>query len=253
MNDENIKLQVGVIIIGSLLWDDDLKTADNLRKNWRAQSLDTQNKILVKLPIRYGRYSRGGIYTMVFSTNCEKTNRLGSGYIIPLKQNPIKHVDILISEARKMSEAEGMKNKFIGGDKEIWGSMAILINKKKVINKLTEKIIRRWTVVLKADGGGKDNSDYRVIGEKLSITKNGELQIDWPRAVRSYENALIDKYDILLSTSIKPKHQTHGCNRYPSIKEISNSVKNDNTRYYFLNNFICNITTFQDSNILNLI
>ena len=69
-----MKLKGGVIIIGSLLWQDDLKlnTNDKIRYNWRNTSLNLSEKILVKLPIRYGRYSDGNIYTMVFSMNCEK-------------------------------------------------------------------------------------------------------------------------------------------------------------------------------------
>jgi len=134
MNDHKIELKGGVIIIGSLLWEDDLDKGDNLRNNWRINSLDLQGKILVKLPIRYGRYSKNNIYTMVFSLNCEKNSKLGTGYIIPFKQNTIKHLDILVSEARKMSEAEGMKNRFIGENKDIWGSMGILVNKDKIEN-----------------------------------------------------------------------------------------------------------------------
>ncbi len=256
MNDHEIELRGGVIIIGSLLWQDDLhlhKESDNLRNNWRMSSLDLQNKILVKLPIRYGRYSNGKIYTMVFSTNCEKTNKLGTGYVIPFKQNPINHLDILISEARKMSEAEGMKNKFIGGNRNVWGSMGILINKEKIKKNLTEKILKRWSTTFKADGGGKDTREYRVGREKLSITKNGELQIKWPKSVNPNDRARIKEFDFLLATSTKPKHKVSGQIKYPSPDEIAESVKNDTTRYYFINNFMCNITTFQDNMIINRI
>lgn len=55
MSERETKLSGGVIIIGSLFWDDDLNTSDNLRKTWRENSLDLQNKILAKLPIRYVR------------------------------------------------------------------------------------------------------------------------------------------------------------------------------------------------------
>lgn len=253
MNDHKIELKGGVIIIGSLLWEDDLDKGDNLRNNWRVNSLDLQGKILVKLPIRYGRYSNGNIYTMVFSLNCEKNNKLGTGYIIPFKQNTIKHLDILVSEARKMSEAEGMKKKLIGGNQNIWGSMAILINKEKIENNLAKEILKKWSTVFKADGGGQDNLDYRVGREKLSITKNGELQIQWPRAVRPQDNVKVDEFDFLLATSPKPKYEAPGKIKYPSATEIAKSVKHDTNRHYFLNNFMNNITTFQDNMILNLL
>ena len=76
-----MRLNGGVIIIGSLLWQHDLcpEKFDNVRRSWRNAALILDEKILVKLPIRYGRYSKGSIYTMVFSTRCEKTQRLGTG------------------------------------------------------------------------------------------------------------------------------------------------------------------------------
>ena len=58
------KLKGGVILIGSLYWQDDLKKNDNIRKEWRDTSLDIEKSILAKLPIRYGRYSNNDIYTI---------------------------------------------------------------------------------------------------------------------------------------------------------------------------------------------
>jgi len=252
MNKQNVKLKGGVIIIGSLLWQDDLNGNANLRRDWRENSLDLCNKILAKLPIRYGRYSNGNIYTMVFSTNCEKTNKLGTGYIIPLKKNPINHLDILISEARMMAEAEGMNSKFIGGKNNIWGSMGILINKNKVAKDLVGKILTRWLKDFKADGVGRDTSEYRVGKEKISITKNGELQINWPKAFDDIDNSKIDEIDFLIAASTKPKYEISDQKKYPSASEIAQLVRNDTNRRYFINNFFNRITTFQDVSVINL-
>ena len=41
-----ISLNGGIIIIGSLYWDDNVQ-----RVNWRNESLDLENQILVKVPI----------------------------------------------------------------------------------------------------------------------------------------------------------------------------------------------------------
>lgn len=53
-------LKGGVLIIGSLLWQDSSTDVpgDNLRKRWRTEHLDMNHKVAVKVPIRYGRYSR---------------------------------------------------------------------------------------------------------------------------------------------------------------------------------------------------
>ena len=178
MSEREIKLNGGVIIIGSLLWQNDLnKKGDNIRKTWRENSLDLQNKILAKLPIRYGKYSKSGIYTMVFSTNCERRNTLGMGYIIPLKRNPINNLDIIISEVGKVSKAEGMNKKFVGGNTELWGSMGIIINNEKLKKNLKEEILKKWKENFQTDGGGKDAGDYKIGNEKRSISNNGELRI----------------------------------------------------------------------------
>ena len=54
-----MKLKGGIIIIGSLFWEDHLdnEKTDNIRKNWRQQYLNDSPK-LTKVPIRYGRASQ---------------------------------------------------------------------------------------------------------------------------------------------------------------------------------------------------
>jgi len=220
-----MQLKGGVIIIGSLLWQDDLNKNDKIRYNWRNTSLNIDEKILVRLPIRYGRYSRGSIYTMVFSTDCEKKKRLGTGYVIPFKNNPIKHLDALISEARMMAKAEGMCSRFVGRTNSIWASMGIMINKKKVKPEICEVILSRWAKEFKDDGGGQDISEYRVKKEKLSITRKGELQITWPKSIDTDEESKIKEVDFLIATSTKPKYQQFGITKYPSSNEIAHSVK----------------------------
>lgn len=250
-----MRLNGGVIIIGSLLWQHDLcsSKSDNVRRSWRDAALNLDEKILVKLPIRYGRHSKGSIYTMVFSTRCEKTQKMGTGYVIPFKINPIEHLDELICEARRMSNAEGMKCKFIGEGNQIWGTMGILINKQRVDSKTIGQILPRWENELRGDGGGKHTSEYRVGKEKLSINKKGELQINWPTPVKRSDEKRIQETDFLLVASTKPKHKQKGNVKYPTPTELAESVRNDLKRCYFINNFQNSITTFQDNAVLNLL
>ena len=116
MKNKGWNIHGSVITIGSLYWQDYLnKQSDNIRKKWRERYLGLEidkTKILVKLPIRYGRYSKNKVYTMVFSANCEKQNKLGTGYVIPFLSNPINDFYDIEFETRQMSIAEGMKGRF---------------------------------------------------------------------------------------------------------------------------------------------
>lgn len=253
MNDQNLQLKGGVIIIGSLLWQDNLNNNDEIRKEWRGEHLELENKILAKLPIRYGRFSKSGIYTMVFSTNCERYNRLGTGFIVPFKKNYINNTAELISETQAMSKAEGMGKEFVGGKDSVWASMCILMNKNKLQQDVYRAILTKWSERSEVDGGGKDISEYGFGKEKRSISKKGELQIHWPTSFFPHKQSEIDEIDFLIATSTKPQHSDDDVDRYPLESEIAESVRSDSTRQYFLNNFQNTITTFQDSNVINLL
>ena len=248
-----MKLKGGVIIIGSLFWQNDLdfNSGDNVRKDWRENSLDFQNKILTKLPIRYGRYSDGNIYTMVFSTNCEKTKKLGTGYIISLnlKLNPFDNINTIICEAKKMSKAEGMGGKFNNS----WSSMGIILNKNELNKEPKETLLKKWQEKFKSDCGGKDLNEYQIGSEKRCISPKGELQIKWPKAVNPEDNEKINEFDFLFAASTKPEHKDSKQNKYPTDSEILESVRYDNKRFYFKNNRSCNITTHQDIKIIDII
>ena len=75
-------LRGGVIIIGSLLWD------NSNRQKWRENNLCIEKQFKVYIPIRYGRCScaRKKTYTMVFSNICYlKRYGLEIGWILPIK------------------------------------------------------------------------------------------------------------------------------------------------------------------------
>ena len=246
-----MQLKGGVIIMGSLLWQDDLHRNDKVRCSWRSTSLNLNQKILVRLPIRYGRYSTDKIYTMVFETDCEKPNALGTGYVVPFKNNPIGDLDVLICEARMMAKAEGMECGFVGKKSDgIWASMGILIN-KRVPPKTKKQIISRWAKELNND---EDTSKCRIPRKKLSINKDGELQIDWPTSFYRAEQSTIDEgIDFLIATSTKSKkYRGNSHTKYPSPAEIAKKVtQNDLQRRYFMNNWYYRITTFQDNSVID--
>src|SRR5258705_2850708 len=85
--EKKFNLKGGVLIIGSLLWQDHLnKLGDDIRKTWRAEHLLMDNKIMVSVPIRYGRFSdKNKIYTMVFSKKLTKKES-GTGWFVPFSK-----------------------------------------------------------------------------------------------------------------------------------------------------------------------
>src|SRR5205823_8142389 len=63
------ELRVGILVIGSLLWD-----IDSERVDWRHKRLDVNRSRKVLAPIRYGRLSqsRSDTFTMVISKLCDR-------------------------------------------------------------------------------------------------------------------------------------------------------------------------------------
>ncbi len=235
----------GVIIIGSLLWQDHLSNQDNIRKDWRNNNLDEKSKIMVKLPIRYGRYSSGCIYTMIFSNNCQRYKRLGTGYIFPFRSNPIKDIGALLSEAKAMSKAEGMN----GSLENDWGKVNILFNPDKINPKIKGQILLEW----RKQSGIKKRSweNYKLGREKPCVNANSELNIKWPSPLDNREAQGLSKLDCLIATATKPEHKTK--TTYPSDSEVAQTVKNDTSRFYFINNIKHGVNTFQDNAIWNKI
>src|SRR5437660_1164648 len=116
-----MKLKGGVIIIGSLIWDD-----SNIREDWRNKYLRTE-RTLTKVPIRYGResHTRHDTYTMIFSKSCEHT--LGQGVILPFLQD-ILSFEELEKQAVALAIAEGIYKQDNTRLTSHWGSVGLLIN-----------------------------------------------------------------------------------------------------------------------------
>lgn len=243
---QEFNLTGGVIIIGSLLWQDDLEIGkgDNIRKRWRDDRI-ADDRIMVMLPIRYGRYSSGNICTMVFSSSCQKYKKLGVGIVMPFKSTRITSIDQLIFEARAMSKAEGMEERL----ENEWGKVTILFNPEKIDLGVKGKILEEWNRLgdIYKDGW----KGFRLGTEKSCVCDNSELNIRWPAPVDTREKEKLSRFDFLLATATKPKHKNKS--RYPTHSELAEAVKKDLKRFYFVQNVKYGITTFQDNPILNKI
>lgn len=245
---KRLNLQSGVLIIGSLLWQDHLNNdkKDNLRKKWRDTHLLLDQRIMVKVPIRYGRLSMSDIYTMTFSNSCARTKQ-GTGFFVPFKRSPT-NLDDLMNEVKATSEAEGMKTRLlsrVSGTENIWSCMSLLTNPQNVNNQTKRLLNKYWKEEI-AKEGTLDISQFRIGREKPCINKHGMLNINWLTPVDKRDTEKLNSYDLVIAAATKPT-------KYPSIKELSEKVNTDDKRYYFINNFKSGITTFQDNQILNKI
>ncbi|MGB8191248.1 MAG: hypothetical protein WCF67_04970 [Chitinophagaceae bacterium] len=236
-----MKLRGGVVIIGSLLWEDHLEPnkKDNVRLNWRNRYLSSVDQsILTKVPIRYGRQSstRQDTYTMVFSSFCN--TRLGQGRILPFSED-IKSFEDLERQAIALAIAEGIYKE---GNKRLtsnWGSVALLLNPElsRTDPAAFELIEQRWAEIYKSYSQTFVSNNYKVKEEsQSSITPSGLLNITW--------QTQMNNFDILIGTTVVPK---------PKIvltpKQIYDKINETGYVKYFRENRQNGIHTYQDNDI----
>ncbi|NPD45717.1 hypothetical protein [Lentimicrobium sp. S6] len=235
MNNTNMK--GAVILIGSLLWENEknalITSQGKLRAKWR-NNLDLENKIEIKVPIRYGRLSgsKKNTYTMVFSNS--ETN-LGSAFLIPFKEEAFNFAQIK-KQALELSEAEGIStNKHLDRLYSTWGVIAISFNDKK--KEALETIRQKWHNEFKEFS----NSDYKLKKETPTVTKDGEL---------NFNINLPDNIDYVFATNTTPSLPD-----YPSVKKIVEAINNSKPHYdtYVMENFNHGIRVNNDIEIINLI
>jgi len=231
------RLKGGVIIIGSLLWQDNLYDNDRIRLDWREQHLDMDNKIYIKAPIRYGRKSKDNIVTMVFSNRMRR--KKGFCYVVPFKRT-IHNIDELICEALALSCAEGMNGNFVKN----WGVLTYLFNDSLIDDSVKKEIVKVFRIRKNINF---DIDDYKLDREKSCVTKSLKLNIDWPIPVIEEDKAKLNEFHFLLATATKPTN--------PAIKihDIAKMVKSDKKRRYFINNLINGIITSEDFEISKLL
>lgn len=223
----------GVIIIGSLLWD------NALRHEWRRSSLEAlERKIPVSVRIRYGRESgkpRRHTYTMIFSNH--PTTGLGQGWIVGLRQK-IDNKETLREQAIALAKAEGIwteQQRYLAKD---WGAVGLLANENKTS---ADWIKLNWRQVFRENRCEQAHcqfnySRYSIDNELPVINEDGFLQIDWP--------AEADDFDFLIATPTAPRPRTA-----LTARIIADRMIEQNYRIYFDTNRSSNITTFQDDEI----
>ncbi len=246
-----LDIKCGVLIIGSLFWDDHQPDNKNQRKNWRRTRLLMSDTIHVKAPIRYGRLSRKAQkhYTMVFSKNAEIKNKLGTAYLVPFRNTKIAYIKGLKNQAEFLSQAENIKGKnnkkIVKGEKKIWCTIGLIINPNLCSEKI-EFILTQWKKLIKNQGKDGDYKEYKIGKEKSILSERGEILINWINSVNKNNQKKIDEFDVILATCTKPNVP-----KYPCIHKMTNNIFKDK-RQYFYNNIQNGIFTFIDNKILNM-
>jgi hypothetical protein len=229
---EPLSLNAGILIIGSLLWDDD-------RQAWRAGRLEMNSAASVTAPIRYGRLSgerRGHTYTMVFSRLCP------SGHAKVVRcSHAISSLQDLIAEAEQLWQAEQL-NAAAGRIAANWGCVGLLCNPER---KIPEDILKGWAqrVAREPNYGNV----HQMNEEGCLISNGGLLRIPWPQLV---EGGTAIQLDLLLATANGPTLRGTSPS-YPSVETIANAWNRaaDEHAEYFWKNTDNGIRTFQDDDI----
>jgi|GEM_PF-718313 len=239
MGSNTYQYKVGACIIGSLLWDG----KGGKRDSWRSKAFGkvTKDKLIpVSLPMRYGRYSSGRkCPTMVFSHEYYRKGKLGKGVIIPFSQKKMD-IEEVISEAKKMSRAEGERdNNFIKGSND-WCIMLCWIN-PSIDSAKKENFLNKWTDQYEKDISEDLLSHYRMDSESASVfNKNGELIFDWPEELA--------EFDIIIATQPKPRHKDEKRSEFFSTSELKKAFADK--AEYFHKNIQHGIRTWNDGNII---
>lgn len=236
----------GILIIGSLLWD-----KKEHRIEWRKNSLLISDKLHVFAPICYGRESgkkENKNYTMVFSSNLEKSKNFGTGFLVPFKDKSVEKFENILNEARKLSNAENSNengdSKLSKGNKIKWCTIGIVFNPKLEKEK-KNNLLEKWQQIIINEDGLKDNMEYCINKtEKSILSEKGEILINWLTTVNPKNQNKLNEFDFILATCTKPNLE-----EYPKLNELKESVLKD-TRGYFFNNIKNGITTYQDRKII---
>lgn len=243
-----MNLKGGIIIIGSLLWDNSKK-----REAWRNSYLDVENKIAIKLPIRYGRISssRMNTYTMIYSAKLEK-GEYGEGIILKFKKT-IEDFEYLIDILENTIRVERDKTKdewkYIKKGEVFtlnwdWGVLGLCINPKHKNDNNYSQDISLIAKYWKSNLSDFNPRKFANLGEDLFINNSGIFEIDWIEE--------IGDLDFIISAIIEPKPETQNSD-YPDSEMITKRMYEGNYYSYFVKNIENGISTKDDIGIIELI
>jgi len=237
--------RVGILIAGSLYW-----STEPYRVTWRSKFLDMDGVIPVRAPIRYGRKSRHGSYTMVFAPG----NPMGQAKVVASQRHATSIVDIL-SQAKALWLAERPADaRPVPGQlhSASWGCVALLPQPN---GNMPSRLLDEWARHVAEECGGPgrsknyDPASYNIKG-RAAIDERGLLQIPWPNC--STTGMPLDGFDVLLATATKPSPDP-ATGDFPTAVDIAIAWNARGDASYFHSNRKNEFHTFQDEEIAALL
>jgi hypothetical protein len=231
---EHKRLSIGVLIIGSLYWDD-------RRQPWRSARLNMGESYTVSIRIRYGRRSQGrdDTYTMVFSEQAGE----GRAKIVRCYRDIVNPPDLDV-ETNELWAAERniSSDGLIASD---WGCVVLLCNPASAV---PAELTDAWAMRVGAIRGY--GRIPRVSEEATPVSDRGLLQMPWPVIVGTTDSVPLD---LLIATANHPS-LIGNPKSYPTPGTVAaawlaeNALKNNRVEY-FRKNVANGISTFEDDDI----
>jgi hypothetical protein len=232
-------LRVGILIIGSLLWD--LMKYD--RGRWQHERLDMAAKQRVKAPIRYGRSSSGGERQGQYTMTLSRSAGLGIAYAVPCKK-VMSNIADLEAEVRALAVAEGLVDYYGASRWKTFG--AIGVGLREATGERVAPLAEQWGQSF----GFRCNlqttlwETFNQLDEAPPLSHAGLLTIEWPADADSGEPLT---FDLLLAVATEP---TPVGRRYAKATEIAESLVNvAGGAEYFRQNVLNGIRTQDDQEI----
>lgn len=271
MKESKTPLRGGVILIGSLLWENEQNRLGELefakaRREWREENLDLSKITHVNLPIAYGRCSESRLftYTMVFSTDHKSKD--GKGVIVPFKDSiDFSDEKNFPAQVEKLAVVEGICKEGKKIYSKDWGTIALWINR---LSSHTEVINKLWNLIrIPEHGFGSKFStyDYKMTpegGYKVQFESGSTsiYEVDGKKLIRDdytipfLHLPIKTDLDFLLCVYTKPKNRDEfygrKWNSYPSSKEIAEQMIYSGYHTYFAQNRANGIVTVIDKEIM---
>jgi len=174
--DREGMMRVGILIIGSLLWD------NKQRCDWRQSHLRLNDMVCIKVPIRYGRLSegRGNTYTMVLGTGED----FGDAVLVPCMATIEDDGARLIAEAEALWKAE-QPRATLHTMSASWGCVGALFLAKSTV----------------AEKGWVKDFRSKVRKPTLPVDADGKLGVQWQ--ITTVDGSPPDM-DVILATATQP-------------------------------------------------
>ncbi|MBY3219313.1 hypothetical protein HFO21_33990 [Rhizobium laguerreae] len=217
-------MNCGILIIGSLFWDDG---TDGGRQHWRDNRLDVSRAVPVRVPIDYGRKSssRSNTFTMVLRADGQP----GTGLLVPCRHEVLT-IEDLVAEASALWKAEAPKAK-TGALGSNWGGVGILFREGVVDGSFAQS----WQDHFRKAG----RTSFSVVRE------DGSLDIPWP----TREGGAAADFDLILATATIPEEIA------PTPEAVAKAMLSQTGGHenYFLNNVLHGIRTASDDEIFTVV